>query len=1216
MPASRWWLRWAVLATCLLMTNGGCAFVTPRFPQNIQASFARDEMRKLTTESLELYYPAHLRGAALRMASRLEGCVARLRGQTWRKKPRDRVLVYLTSSNFNNAYVVPDYASTPQQMVMPAHLTMELFHLFNLGEVDVGDVACHEAVHYVQLQQTDGVWGFLNLVTGGLFQPNSYTESWFLEGLATYYEGQFEKDAGRPHSPIWRGWYAAVVQAKEGRLNPGYLSPEQRALDPFGGNYITGMHFVEYLAKQYGESKLWKLVDEQGDSLVPPLAVTLRFKRVYGRDIGSLFDEYTQRLCQTLSVRQRPPTQRTWVPDAGYFSRLAAHTASGVTATVGVGRERYTRLTVLEADGRVRFERPLVELLPLRRWVLGSATLVSGMSFSRDGAWLYLVMADLNAEGGYTARLWKVDARTGDVVRLWDDVSGMGGGITPDETGYVYVHVDGDAANVVRLNLETGAREALTDFGAGTSVGPPAVAPDGVRVVFPLSTTAGWDLVLREGDGRLRWLTRDGEFNYSPRWLDDERILFLRKHEGRLQAHLLSVATREVVRITDAPHLVMDAHPVGTGEVVFLNRDGLDFTIDRAPLVPITSIARAPEAGPAPADGEQAMTPRTAAPTEANGHVLPPPPTIATASASAAPQANEAPGLTEAHASGAGAAALTTNDTPSLVEAPTSMPSVGATSRVGPGTTPRDASAADAPPATRLPGTKAVAAPGTTDETTGPVATQLRASSPVTDPAQAFVAFPTPASADVPSSAGTVPASSSEAGPRDVARGPPSATAPTTTGVSPQVEATNEPSEGSVTAIAPTADRPDDGAPSADERPDASATSPSPAVADALTALSGLDAPVVAPPDPGAELTVLSDKPYSPLERFFIPELRVPYLLAAADPDNTDETYAFGGLALAGQDRLGFHAYSLLLSFDSREDAPSISLAYGNANLAPWYIQVSGARIRQNERTDLQATAFASRSFWTTPVTLGVLALRREYDATDRFPELVTRIIGPELSASYFAGDATSYGGTQRGFGITGAVGVYPGAFRREPTMADLRLGLDGFFGGLPFTGRDNLHLTAVGRFLPGAPSGLLQVGGLSAGQVWYSNRTSQTTAPLPLELQPGIAFSEYLRGYEDLEIRARNALVGAATYQYRVPIDYGWASTLWLFPSLFVRDIGFDAFGALARTDNRANHAAVGASASLHLTFGQSVPVSLFYQYAYRFERGLDHLHLVGLGL
>nr|WP_237081387.1 hypothetical protein [Myxococcus xanthus] len=1134
MPASRWWLRWAVLATCLLLTNSGCAFVTPRFPQNIQASFARDEMRKLTTESLELYYPAQLRGAALRMASRLEGCVARLHEQTWQKKKRDRVLVYLTSSNFNNAYVVPDYASTPQQMVMPSHLTLELFNLFNLGEVDVGDVACHEAVHYVQLQQTDGVWGFLNLVTGGLFQPNSYTESWFLEGLATYYEGQFGKNAGRPHSPIWRGWYDSVVQATGGRLNPGYLSPEQRALDPFGGNYITGMHFVEYLAKRYGESKLWKLVDEQGDSLVPPLAVTLRFKRVYGRDIGSLFAEYTQSLRENLQVRERPSAQRTWVSDAGYFSRLASHAASGVTATVGVGRERYSRLTVLEPDGRVRFERPLVELLPGRRWVLGSPTLVSGMSFSRDGAWLYLVMADLNTEGGYTAKLWKVDARTGDVVRLWDDVMGMGGSITLDGTAYVYVRVDGDSANVVRLDLETDTRKALTDFSASTSVGPPAVAPDGERVVFPLSGDAGWDLVLREADGRLRWLTRDGRFNYSPRWLDDERLVFLREHEGRLQAHVLTVATREVVRITDAPHLVMDVHPVGTEEVVFLNRDGLNFTIDRAPLVPIA---------PTEADAGTARV-------EVAGHTV-------------------------------------------LAQAP--HPSA---------TSPEDEPGAPRLPEVRM---EALASESGHAATAAPSESEFAAFPKPGAPVQANAAQP-PSPSEVAPGIGTPPSGQPSASAEAAQPPSPSEVAPGI-GAPPSEQRPTNTAEGAVT--------PPPGPPS--EQPateDTAPASPSPAAEDAPTALTGLDGPVEAPPDPGTELQILSDEPYSPLERFFIPELRVPYLLAGADPDNTDDTYMMGGLALAGQDRLGFHAYSLQLSFDSREDAPSLSLAYGNAQLAPWYIQVSGAYIRQNQRTDLQATAFASRSFWTTPVTFGVLALRREYDATDRFPRMVTRIVGPEVSVSYFAGDATSYGSTQRGLGMTAAAGVYPGAFLRDSTMGDVRLGLDAFTGGLPFTGRDNLRLTAVGRFLPGAPSGLLQVGGLRAGQIWYTNRESQQTAPLPLQLQPGIAFSEYLRGYEDLEIRARNALIGSATYQYRVPIDYGWASTLWLFPSLFVRDVGVEAFGSLARTDNRADHAAVGASASLHLTFGQAVPVSLYYQYAYRFEQGLDHLHLIGFGL
>src|SRR5690348_3798649 len=97
----------------LLLSLAGCAFVTPRFPQNVQADYARDEVRKLSTRSLELYYPARLRPSALRIAARLEDCIERLHTLTQSPRPRARALVYLTGADFNNAYVLPDYSSLP-----------------------------------------------------------------------------------------------------------------------------------------------------------------------------------------------------------------------------------------------------------------------------------------------------------------------------------------------------------------------------------------------------------------------------------------------------------------------------------------------------------------------------------------------------------------------------------------------------------------------------------------------------------------------------------------------------------------------------------------------------------------------------------------------------------------------------------------------------------------------------------------------------------------------------------------------------------------------------------------------------------------------------------------------------------------------------------------------------------------------------------------------
>ncbi|MHA7631425.1 hypothetical protein [Corallococcus sp. M7] len=1036
MSASRGPARQPAILACLLLLTSGCAFVAPRFPQNVQASFARDDMHKLTTRSMELYYPAHLRGTALRVAARMEGCVERLRTDAWSKAERKRVLVYLTSADFNNAYVQSEFASTPQQMVLPQHMTLEQFNLLGLGETDIGDVACHESVHYVQMQQVGGLWNVLNKVTGGLFQPNIFTESWFLEGLATYYEGRLGKDTGRPHSPVWRGWWEGAVQARRGELNAGYLSPENRALDPFGGNYLSGMNFVEYLAKTYGEKRLWKLVDEQGNSLFPPIAVTLRFKRVYGKDIGSLFSEFEQSLQKNLQVRERPATQQVLVRDAGYFSRLVANPADGSTALVSVGREDITHLTVRERDGRERFSRALVQLLPGRRWVVASPSLVSGMTFSRDGQWLYLVSADVDSVGSYTGKLWRVDARTGDVVRLWDDLVGMGGDVTADGRSYVFVEVNGDAANLVRLDLESGQRERLTDFKAHTALGTPVTSPDGGRYVFPMNGAEGWDLVLREPDGSLRWLTRDGLFNYSPRWLDEDHLVFLREHEGRLQAHVMTVSTRRIARVTDAPLLVLDAAPVGGDAVAFLNRDGINFTVDRAPLTEALAELRATPEVPAES--------------------------VATASA----------------------------------------PDTAATTQA-------------------------------------------------TDGQDGFVSFP---------GQPTTPAD-----------------APTQTA--------------SEIASAPVAPPPLPVDPAHD-----------------------VDAPVTPPAVVGHAVDVLKDEPYSPLEGFFIPNYRVPYFYTVPNDVDENDPYFAGGISIAGQDRLGFNAYALTLTYDLKEKQPGVSFAYGNAMLSPFYIQVSASRLRENERTDLQATAFASRTFWTTPVSFGVLALDRRFDATERRPAITTRLIGPEVAASYFAGEGTSYGGTQRGLGLSVSGGVFPKAFTLDSTVGDVRLGVDGYLGGLPFTGKDNLQLSVAGRALPGAPTELLEVGGIVAGQAFFLNRDSTTEGGLPLQLQPGLAFSEYLRGYEDHTFRARNVLLANARYRYRFIIDYGWASTLWVLPSLFVSQVELDAFGSLARTDNRDNHGAVGGSATLRLTVGQAYALSFFYQYAHRFDDGFGDLHLIGM--
>jgi phage gp45-like len=577
-------------ALSLLLT--GCASVGPRFPQQVAATFARDDMRKLETTQADIYYPAQEAAAARRVAARMNECLAALRSRPVTRTDRGKALIYLTSANFDNAYVTGYSPSgEPLHALIPLHLTLEFFHWLNLGAADSGDVACHELVHFTQFEQDDGFWGAVNWFFGNVVPQQGAIDSWFAEGLAQYYEGRLGRAVGRPNSAFYRGAFEAFVAARGGDLRASDLNPLQRELALFGGNYLTGLHFVEYLVRTYGEEKLWELVDRQGHSLflTPPLVgagVTVRFKLVYGKSIGALFDDYRDELVSKLAVRHRPDSQRVLDPSLGYLARLAGSPADGAMATVSAGGDKAAQLAVHEHDGSLRFARPLAQFAPGRPWVYASPDQVSGLSFTADGRWLFLMNDDLAMDGADEAQLWKVDAHSGEVVKVWEGFRGYGGSVSPDGSRYVFVQLSGDSANLVEFDVATGQRRPLTDFTGTTTVAAPAYAPDGARIAFARYGNHGFDLFLRGADGKVSRLTFDEAFNYAPQWLDEGRLLFAREREGHVQAHTLDLATLAVTPVSNAPYIVLDPVPIGGGDFAFVNRDGWNWSLDAAPVAP------------------------------------------------------------------------------------------------------------------------------------------------------------------------------------------------------------------------------------------------------------------------------------------------------------------------------------------------------------------------------------------------------------------------------------------------------------------------------------------------------------------------------------------------------------------------------------------------------------------------------------------------------
>ncbi len=585
------WLAFALLASA-------CASVSPRFDQDVATTFAQDDMRRLSTPDAEIYYPAQHREAAERVAARATECLRAFREKELTRRPRDRALLFLTSANYNNAYVAGMFGGEPLQSVNPLFVTSELFHWFALPGAEAGDVSCHEMLHFAHFEQVEGLWRYVNAALGPVAPSQAFLERWFTEGVAQYYEGRVRKRVGRPHSPLYRAAFDSYVAEREGRLNGGDLDPFKRDLYPYSGAYLVSLPFVEWLAQTYGEESLWRLMEVQGRSIFSPLGVTLRFKQVYGKSIGALVDEWSLDLAADLPKRERRAEQRVLRAGLGQQARLASHPASGTLALVTSGNDEVPTLRILGPDGVERVRRTLLRFGTDREWVLAGPGFMSGLTFSADGRFLWLLNDDLVDRGDTAGQLWKVEVATGEVVEVMKGLGpSLGGALHPGGGRYTIVELSPGRTALVDVRLPSGAKTALVSFPPGVTVSAPAWSPDGRRLVFSRMDAAGWNLVLREADGTLRTLTEDGAFNYGARWVDDARLAFARAHEGRLQVHRLDVDSGRLERLSDTPWGLFDPAPLGDA-VAFVNREGTTWNLE---VVPATALDVVREAWPAAA---------------------------------------------------------------------------------------------------------------------------------------------------------------------------------------------------------------------------------------------------------------------------------------------------------------------------------------------------------------------------------------------------------------------------------------------------------------------------------------------------------------------------------------------------------------------------------------------------------------------------------------
>ncbi len=406
-----------------------------------------------------------------------------------------------------------------------------------------------------------------------------------------------------------------------------------------------------------------------------------------------------------------------------------------------------------------------------------------------------------------------------------------------------------------------------------------------------------------------------------------------------------------------------------------------------------------------------------------------------------------------------------------------------------------------------------------------------------------------------------------------------------------------------------------------------------PAAAPAEPSTRALTAPPAAIPlpvatPPSASVPVQSDEAYSAFDHLFFPAVRAPTLVVAAPMPHV-------GLVLGGADRLDLQRWSLAgyaqPGTGGKRRHYGASAAYTNNMLAPVFITAQAGFLDwvtpiaddtdpmvtyDEEHRTRDASLLIGGTYRGTLTGAAGGIYTDDVEKLDVMPALRRRLGGPAASLSWYSVESTRYTGPRRALLADAQAAFFP---HQLSTFTSNITDVGGTLGTtlpLPLGRRHTITAFVRARkLISSEDTGLLQVGGDSAlGMLW--SRSNKLPAPdfdgslLP----PNLRFVEPLRGFEDFAISSDRVKLGELSWRYPLIIDRGLASTLWVLPASYLRQIDLELFGTAAIVDANDRHYAVGGAVSLRIQFLR-VPLVVMYQLARRLSDDQALTQFVGIG-
>jgi hypothetical protein len=476
-----------------------------------------EDWRTVDTPHFRVTYPRGMEGMARRAGERGERAW-RLLEDRFVPGPKGKVDLVLTDhADLSNGYtkVFPS-----NRIVIFAPPPLDGYSLTYMDEwLDL--VVTHELVHVFHQDRTLGLSSIFRRVFGRIpvrwpTFPGAATPGWNVEGVATYYESALSS-AGRV-----KGSFHEMI-LRTAILEGGFESLNQVSSGaptwPGGQRYyIYGSLFLAHLLEKHGEESMGAFTDAVARQWIP-FRMDSAARDAFGESFTDAWKEWEAELRERYAQEsadleaRAPLTVGEVLTHEGQYALNPAPAPSGEEVAFSRYDSRSdTQLRILSpSTGESRKLTRLNRLANLS-WTPQGTILFSQTEFTDP----YRLRGDL-----YLAE------RDGGVERLTRGGRLDHPDVAPDGRVAVAIQEEGGTTRLVRVELESGGIEPLTEYDPLVHWAYPRWSPDGRWIAAARwSLGAYYDVVILDAKGSLvREVTRDRAVDISPSWSPDGRWL-------------------------------------------------------------------------------------------------------------------------------------------------------------------------------------------------------------------------------------------------------------------------------------------------------------------------------------------------------------------------------------------------------------------------------------------------------------------------------------------------------------------------------------------------------------------------------------------------------------------------------------------------------------------------------------------------------------------